>query len=119
DLPTANVDKCYQDLAANELLPSEWGGDIEVVKTSATQGIGIEQLLETILVTAELHEYRANPDRAASGTCLEAEQEPGRGVIAKFLVQNGTLRVGDVVVCGPAHGRVKAMFNTLRTSKKL
>ncbi len=119
DLPSANVDKCYQDLAANELLPSEWGGDIEVVKTSATQGIGIEPLLETILVTAELHEYRANPERAASGTCLEAEQEPGRGVIAKFLVQNGTLRVGDVVVCGPAHGRVKAMFNTLRTSKKL
>ena len=119
DLPSANVDKCYQDLAANELLPSEWGGDIEVVKTSATQRTGIDELLETILLTAELHEYRANPDRPASGTCLEAEQEPGRGVIAKFLVQTGTLRVGDVVVCGPAHGRVKAMFNTLRASKKL
>ena len=119
DLPNANIEKVYQDLAANDLLPSEWGGDVEVVKTSATKGVGIDQLLETILVTAELHEYKANPDRPAFGTCLEAEQESDRGVIAKVLVQGGTLHVGDIVVCGAAHGRVKAMYNTLRTSRKV
>jgi translation initiation factor IF-2 len=119
DLSSANVEKCYQDLAANDLLPSEWGGDVEVVKTSATKGTGIDQLLETILVTAELHEYKANPDRPAYGTCLEAEQDSDRGVIAKVLVQNGTLHVGDIVVCGAAHGRIKAMFNTLRTNRRV
>ncbi len=119
DLPNANIEKAYQDLAANDLLPSEWGGDVEVVKTSATKGQGIDQLLETILVTAELHEYKANPDRPAFGTCLEAEQEADRGVIAKILVQGGTLHVGDIVVCGAAHGRVKAMYNTLRTARKV
>jgi translation initiation factor IF-2 len=119
DLPNANIEKVYQDLAANDLLPSEWGGDVEVVKTSATKRTGIDSLLETILVTAELHEYKANPQRAAYGTCLEAEQEADRGVIAKVLVQNGTLHVGDIVVCGAAHGRVKAMYNTLRTNRKV
>ncbi len=117
DLPGADPDKALQDLASHELLPSEWGGDIEVVRTSATQGTGIDELLETILVTAELHEYKANPSRPAVGTCLEAEQEPGRGVIAKVIVQNGTLKVGDVVVCGAAHGRVKALYDTLSANK--
>ncbi len=117
DLPGANPDKALQDLASHELLPSEWGGDIEVVRTSAIDGTGMDELLETILVTAELHEYKANPDRAAMGTCLEAEQEPGRGVIAKLMVQNGTLNIGDVIVCGAAHGRVKAMYNTLDANK--
>ena len=119
DLPGANPDKALQDLAGHELLPSEWGGDIEVVKTSAIKGEGIAELLETILVTAELHEYQSNPDRAANGTCLEAEQQSDRGVVAKFIVQGGTMKVGDVVVCGAAHGRVKAMYDTLRPSKKL
>ncbi len=119
DLPNANVEKVYQDLAANDLLPSEWGGDVEVVKTSATKGVGIDQLLETILVTAELHEYKANPNSAAFGTCLEAEQDADRGVIAKVLVQGGTLHVGDIVVCGASHGRVKAMYNTLRVNRKV
>ncbi|MEZ6094081.1 MAG: translation initiation factor IF-2 [Pirellulaceae bacterium] len=119
DLPGANPDKVYQDLAAHELLPSEWGGEVEVIKTSATNGTGIDDLLETILVTAELHEYKANPDRAAFGTCIEAEQQPGLGVVAKMVVQGGTLHVGDVVVCGSSHGRVKAMFDTLRTSERL
>ncbi len=119
DLPNANVEKVYQDLAANDLLPSEWGGDVEVVKTSATKGVGIDQLLETILVTAELHEYKANPNHAAFGTCLEAEQDADRGVIAKVLVQGGTMHVGDIVVCGASHGRVKAMYNTLRTTRKV
>lgn len=113
DLPGANPEKVLQELAARELLPSEWGGEVEVIRTSAITGQGMDTLLETILVTAELHEYRANPERAAYGTCLEAEQQSDRGVIAKLIVQNGTLRVGDIVVCGAAHGRIKAMYDTL------
>ena len=118
DLPGVDANKALQDLSTHELLPVEWGGDIEVVRTSATKGDGLDDLLETILLTADLHEYKANPDRPAIGTCLEAEQEGNRGVIAKVMVQNGTLKVGDVVVCGAAHGRVKAMYDTLRPRKK-
>ena len=119
DLPSANVNQALQQLAAKELLPSEWGGDVEVVKTSATKGTGIDELIETLFTIAELNEYRANPDRAAKGVCLEAQQEPGRGVVAKLMVRNGTLRVGDIVVCGAAHGRVKAMYDTLQTSQRV
>lgn len=119
DVPGADPNKAMQDLASHDLLPSEWGGEIEVVKTSAITGEGLDSLLETLLVTAELHEYKANPDRAATGVCLEAEQEPGRGVIAKMIVKNGTLRVGDVVVCGSSYGRVKAMYNTLDVRDRL
>jgi translation initiation factor IF-2 len=114
DLPGVNVDRIYQQLSTNGIVPSEWDPEgVEVVKTSATTGQGIEDLLETLWVTADLHEYSANPDRAAVGTCLEAHQEPGRGVVAKLMVQQGTLRVGDVVVCGAASGRVQAMYDTL------
>ncbi|MAD81293.1 MAG: translation initiation factor IF-2 [Planctomycetaceae bacterium] len=119
DLPGADVNQAYQQLAARELLPSEWGGDVEVVKTSAITGEGIEELLETLLTIAELHEYTANPERLAQGVCLEAEQEPGRGVIAKLIVRAGTLRVGDVIVCGGAHGRVKALYDTLQPTVKV
>jgi len=118
DLPGANTERAFQQLAAAELLPSEWGGDIEVVRTSAVTGEGIDELLETLLTVAELHEYRANPGRLGSGICLEAELQPGLGVVAKLLVDRGTLRVGDVVVCGPAHGRVKAMYDTLIPRRK-
>ncbi len=114
DLPGIDTDRIYQQLAANDLLPSEWGGDTEVVKTSATIGTGIDQLLETLLTLAELRDYRANSERAASGTCLEAELHEGRGVVAKLIVQNGTLKIGDALVCGSAYGRVKAMYDTLR-----
>jgi translation initiation factor IF-2 len=119
DLPGRDEQKVLQQLATAGLLPSEWGGEVEVIRTSAISGQGIDALLETLLVTAELHEYKANPERSASGMCLEAEQEPGRGVIAKLMVQNGTLRDGDVVVCGGGHGRVKAMFDTLRPRQKV
>jgi translation initiation factor IF-2 len=119
DLPGADENKVLQDLAANDVLPSEWGGEVEVIRTSAITGQGIDELLETLLVTAELHEYKANPDRPAHGVCLEAEQEQGRGVVAKLMVQQGTLNVGDIVVCGPSHGRIKAMYDTLKPSKKL
>ena len=119
DLPGANPEKALQDLAQHELLPSEWGGEIEVVRTSAIQGTGLDELLETILVTAELHEYKANVERDAQGTCLEAEQQSGEGVMAKLIVQNGTMKVGDIVVCGASHGRVKAMYDTLRPNIRL
>jgi translation initiation factor IF-2 len=119
DLPGINIDRVYQGLSTNELQPSEWGGDVEVVKTSATKGTGIDQLLETLLTVAELHEYKANPNRPAIGTCLEAQQESERGIVAKVLVQNGTLRVGDVVVSGQAYGRVKAMYDTLDANKRM
>jgi translation initiation factor IF-2 len=114
DLPGANPQRVYEQLAANELLPSEWGGETEVVKTSATTGEGIDKLLETLLTVAELHEYKANPEGPARGSCLESEMHEGRGVVAKLLVRNGTLHVGDVVVCGSAYGRVKAMYDTLK-----
>ncbi len=100
-------------LPAYELTPSEWGGDVEVVRTSAITGEGMDTLRSTILGIAELHEYTANPNRAATGICLEAHQETGRGVIAKVIVKNGTMRVGDVVVCGASHGKIKAMYNPL------
>ena len=119
DLPGLDQQRVLQQLATAGLLPSEWGGDVEVVRTSAVTGEGIDTLLETLLVTAELHELKANPDRAAVGTCLEAEQESGRGVMAKLIVQNGTLRDGDVIVCGAGHGRVKVMYDTLRPRQKV
>ncbi len=118
DLPGANPQRAYEQLAANELLPSEWGGETEVVKTSATTGEGIDKLLETLLTVAELHEYKANPDGPARGTCLEAEMHEGRGVVVKLLVRSGTLRLGDVVVCGCAYGRVKAMYDTLKPRRE-
>jgi len=117
DLPGVNVDRVLQQLATKELLPSEWGGDTEIVKTSATTGEGIDELLETLLTVAELQDYRANPNRAAVGTCLESEMHEGRGVVAKLLVQRGTLHVGDVLVCGTAYGRIKAMYDTLAPKK--
>jgi len=113
DLPGANPDRALQQLATQNLLPSEWGGDVEVIRTSATTGLGMDDLQETILLTADLHDYRANPDRPAVGVCLEAEQQAGRGVMAKLIVRRGTLRVGDVVLCGTSYGRVKAMYDTL------
>jgi len=119
DLPGADANRAMQELSTRDLLPSEWGGDVEVIQTSAITGAGIDELLETLLAIAELNEYVADPDRAALGVCLEAQQEPGRGVIAKVIVQKGTMRVGDVIVCGPSHGRVKAMYDTLNPSQSL
>lgn len=113
DLPGVDVNKVMADLAANELQPSEWGGDVEVVKTSALTGEGLDELRETILTVAELHEYRANPNRSAIGACLEAKQDSDMGVVSKMLVQRGTLRVGDILVCGDAYGKVRAMVDPL------
>jgi len=104
DLPGVDINRTYQQLAAADLLPTEWGGDTEVVQTSAETGQGIDDLLETLLTVAELHEYSANPERQATGTCIESELDEGRGVTAKLLVQNGTINVGDIVVCGESYG---------------
>lgn len=113
DLEGVDVTRILTQLTEYQLTPSEWGGDVEVVRTSATKGIGMDELLETLLTVAELNDYRANPDRAALGVCLESQQKGDRGVVAKLIVQNGTLRVGDVIVCGSAHGRVRSMRDTL------
>jgi translation initiation factor IF-2 len=115
DLPNvdtaANINKIYGELSQHELHPVEWGGDIEVVKTSAASGQGIPDLLATLETIAELHELKADPTRPATGTCLEASLSEGRGVLASVLVQDGTLHVGDVIVCGDGFGRVRAIFD--------
>lgn len=119
DLPGIDPMKTLTGLSQNELQPSEWGGDIEVVKTSAETGEGLDDLLETILTIAELNEYKANPKRDAIGTCLESRQDADRGVVATVIVQNGTLKVGDIVVCGDAHGKVKAMVDPLHPRNRI
>lgn len=111
DLPDIDEQRVLQGLAAKELLPAEWGGDVEVVRTSALKGTGIDTLLETIFLTAELQDYKANPESNAVGVCLEAFQDEGRGAISWLMVQKGTLRVGDFVLCGQTYGRVRAMYN--------
>ena len=119
DIPGIDPNHALTQMTQHELTPSEWGGDVEVIRTSAINGDGLDELLECILTVAEINDYTANPDRPAQGICLEAEQEAGRGVIAKLIVQNGTLKVGDTIVCGTSFGRVKAMNDTLNPQKKL
>ncbi|HMB07465.1 MAG TPA: translation initiation factor IF-2 [Isosphaeraceae bacterium] len=115
DLPNvdaaANINKIYSELSQQGLTPEEWGGDTPVVKTSTVTGQGIDDLLATLDALAELHELKANPNRPAAGTCLEASISEGRGVTATVLVQDGTLHVGDVIVCGDGFGRVRALFD--------
>lgn len=111
DLPDTNEQKVLQELAAQEILPSEWGGEIDVVRTSGETGEGLDELLETLLLTAELHEYKGNPNVPAHGVCLEAFRDEGRGVIAWLIVQQGTLKVGDDILCGSTFGRVRAIYN--------
>ncbi len=113
DLEGVDANRVMTQLTEHGLTPSEWGGDVEIVKTSATTGEGMDELLETLLTVAELNEYSANPNRSALGVCLESEQHGDKGVVAKLVVQNGTLRVGDIIVCGPAHGRVRSLHDTL------
>ena len=118
DLPGADPIKAMTQLTQFDLTPSgDWGGDTEVIQTSATKGDGLDDLLDTLLTIADLNEYQANPDRPAQGICLESEQESGRGVLAKLIVKSGTLRVGDVLVCGTTFGRVKAMYDTLNPNQ--
>ena len=119
DLPGVNQDRVIQEIAQQGLLPSEWGGDTEIIRCSGLTGMGVDKLLETIQVIAELNELKANPDRPAIGVALEAELQAGQGVVCKMLVQRGTLRTGDVVLCGASYGRVKAMYDTLDTKKQI
>ncbi len=119
DLPSADINRVMTQMTEHGLTPSAWGGDVEVVATSATTGAGMDELLETLLTVAELADFRANPKRAAVGVCLESEQASDRGVIAKVMVRNGTLRVGDIIVCGSTFGRIKAIYDTLHRNKQL
>lgn len=111
DLPDRNEQRVLSDLATHGVLVQEWGGEIEMVRTSGLTGQGIDDLLELLLLTAEVHELKANPDRTAVGVCIEAFRDEGRGPIALMMVQNGTLRVGDILLCGGAHGNIRAMYN--------
>ena len=111
DLPGVDEQRILQQLAQHEVLPAEWGGEYEVVRTSGATGRGVDKLLETLILTAELHEIRANPEREALGVCLESFRDEGRGALAWFIVQKGTLRIGDVVLCGSTYGRIRAMYN--------
>jgi len=109
DKEVANPDKVMQQLTEHELVPEEWGGDVICVPVSAKTKMGIDKLLETILLVSEMAELKANPDRQAKGVVIEAKLDKGRGPIATLLVQNGTLNAGDIVVAGTAVGKIRAM----------
>ncbi len=109
DKPGANPEQVKQQLTEYELIPEEWGGDTPCVPVSAKTGMGIDDLLEMVLLVADMKELKANPDRAAKGTVIEARLDKGRGPVASILVQNGTLHTGDIVVAGMAVGHVRAM----------
>ncbi len=111
DKPGANPDKVKQELVNYELLPEDWGGDTICVPVSALKHEGIDELLEMVLLVADMKDLKANPDRAAKGIVIEAKLDKGRGSVATVLVQNGTLHSGDVVIAGMATGRVRAMTN--------
>lgn len=111
DKPEANADRVLQELTEYELVPEEWGGDVICCPVSAVTREGIDNLLEMIQITAEVKELKANPDRMAKGAVIEAKLDKGRGPVATVLVQNGTLRTGDIIVAGTAVGRVRVMTN--------
>ena len=111
DKPAANPDRILTQLTEHDLVPSEWGGDTEVCRISAKTGLGIDELLETVLITAEMCDLKANPNRAGKGTVIEARLDKARGPIATLLVQNGTLHQGDLIIAGTSVGRVRVMTN--------
>lgn len=113
DKPTANPDRVMQELTEHGLVPEAWGGDTIFVPLSALTGEGIDSLLEMILLVGEVEEYKANPNRNAVGTVIEAQLDKGKGSVATLLVQNGTLHIGDPIVVGNTFGRVRAMVNDL------
>ena len=111
DKPGANPDKIRQDLAAMNLLVEEWGGKYQCQEISAKKGTGVAELLEKVLLEAEMLDLKANPNRKATGSVIEASLDKGRGYVATMLVSNGTLKMGDIVIAGTYYGRVKAIFN--------
>ena len=111
DLPSANPDRVKQQLSELEVMPEEWGGDVPVVEVSARERLGLDDLLEVILLVADVHELKANPHKAATGVVIEAKVDRNRGPVGTVLVQSGTLNLRDVVVAGSTWGRIKAMFD--------
>ena len=111
DKPEANPDRIKEQLTHHDLIPEEWGGDTVIVPISAKTGMGLDDLLEMVILTAEVQELKANPNRRAKGTVIEARLDKTRGPIATLLVQNGTLNQGDIVIAGTAVGRVRVMTN--------
>ena len=111
DRPEANPDKVKQELLTHEVVPEDYGGDVLCIEVSAVQKTGLDKLIEAIQLQAELLELKANPDRSAQGAVIEAKLDRGRGVVATALIQKGTLRVGDIIVCGAHWGRVRALIN--------
>ncbi|HLF72084.1 MAG TPA: translation initiation factor IF-2, partial [Dehalococcoidia bacterium] len=111
DLPGADVEKVYQQLTSHDLLVEPYGGDVPAVAVSAKTGDGVPDLLETIILVAEIQDLKANPNRPATGAVIEAELTSNRGPVATLLVQKGTLRIGDVIIAGEGTGKIKAMFD--------
>ncbi|MGG7143810.1 translation initiation factor IF-2 [Clostridium nigeriense] len=111
DRPGANIDRVKQELTEYELVAEDWGGDTICVPVSAKTGENLEQLLEMVLLTAEMAELKADPKRKAKGTVIEAKLDKGRGAVATLLIQNGTLHVGDSILVGSTYGRIRAMFD--------
>lgn len=111
DKDGANADRVMQELSSIGLMPEDWGGDVPMVQISALKGQNVDDLLETVMLLAELQELKANPDRSAKGTVIEAGLDKAKGPFATFIVQNGTLKRGDVLVCGEAFGKVRALFD--------
>ena len=111
DKPTANPDRVKQELTEHGLVPEEWGGDTITVPVSALKKEGLDELLEMILLVAEMQELKANPDRPAIGTVIEAQLDKNRGPVATVIIQKGTLNVGDAVICGVTSGKIRAMFD--------
>lgn len=109
DKPSANPDRVMEELTHYDIIPEAWGGSTPFVQISALNGMGVDDLLDVIQLTAEMMDLKANPSRLATGSVIEAELDKGRGPVATFLVQNGSLRVGDYIVCGDTYGRVRTM----------
>ncbi len=118
DKPTANVQKIYQELSQMNILVEEWGGKYQSQEISAKQGLNVDKLLDKVLLEAEFLDLQANPKKAAKGTIIESALDKGRGYVAKIMVQDGTLKVGDMVLAGTTYGKVKAMFNEQNKSVK-
>ncbi|KEI01410.1 translation initiation factor IF-2 [Clostridium botulinum] len=111
DKPGANIERVKQELTEHNLIPEDWGGDVVTVPVSAHTKEGLDSLLEMIILTAEVEELKADPERKAKGTVIEAKLDKGRGPVASLLVQNGTLKVGDSIIVGNTYGRIRAMFD--------
>ena len=118
DKPNVNPDRIKQELSEYNLVPEEWGGNTIYVNISALTGQGVDELLEMILLTAEMENFRANPDRLGMGTVIEARLDRGRGPVATLLVKNGTIKIGDPIVVGNTHGKIRAMQDETRAKIK-